>query len=365
MRKRVIGLVLLVVVMLGSVGYNYFQTGSIEPRPRSNVNYKPITLKGYVGGEKLGFLRDPEVQDILENRYKITLDSTKAGSIEMVRMSTDDVDFLWPSSQVALEIYKSENRSLVKDELIFNSPIVFYSWNIVADALEREDIVERIDNSYYVVDMPALVALVQNETAWKDLGVPQLYGKITIVSTDPTKSNSGNQFSGLLANTLNGGQVVDEITIEQYLPAIDTFFGRLGFLHHSSGDLFSQYLKQGVGAYPLVVGYENQIVEFSLENKKSLPMIKEKVRILYPQPTVWSSHPLIVLNDDATRLIDALMDPEIQGLAWSKHGFRSGLMGVVDDTSVLEVAGIPETIEMVIPMPKASVMEQIIDTLED
>ena len=42
--------------------------------------------------------------------------------------------------------------------------------------------------------------------------------------------------------------------------------------------------------------------------------------MLYPVPTVWSAHPYIALNENGARAIDALMDEEIQQIAWEKHG---------------------------------------------
>lgn len=361
--RRLVGLIVLIVVFAATGLYLVLRDGSLDIGLGTSGSHEPVSLRGYVGGEKLGFLRDPEVQQLLSKRYQIDIDAIKAGSIEMVSGDVSDVDFLWPSSQVALEIYEESGGPLAKDELVFNSPIVLYSWDIVADALQQQGIVTRANAGYYAVDLSALVRIVQEERTWEDLGVSQLYGKVKVVSTDPTKSNSGNQFAGLLANTLNGGEVVDQVTIDAYLPEIDSFFGSLGFLHSSSGDLFSQYLKQGVGAYPLVVGYESQIVEFSLENREALPLIQEKTRILYPQPTVWSSHPIIALDEPAERLIDALLDPDVQALAWSKHGFRTGLTGVTDDPTGLDVTGIPATIDQVMPMPAFTVMDDIIRTL--
>lgn len=59
-----------------------------------------------------------------------------------------------------------------------------------------------------------------------------------------------------------------------------------------------------------------------------------------------------------------MSDPEIQRIAWEEHGFRSGLMGVQNDPSVLKVVGLPQTIESVMPLPPAPIMEAIITTLQ-
>ena len=47
--------------------------------------------------------------------------------------------------------------------------------------------------------------IITEERSWKEIGLPELYGNVSIDTTDPAKSNSGNMFAGLLANTLNGG----------------------------------------------------------------------------------------------------------------------------------------------------------------
>jgi hypothetical protein len=217
--------------------------------------------------------------------------------------------------------------------------------------------------TYYIVDFPRLVRLVVEGKSWKDIGVSQLYGRISIFTTDPTKSSSGNLFAGLLANVLNGGEVVDEASLPKVQPTLKKFFARLGFLEQSSEDLFQRYLTMGMGDKPIIAGYESQLVEFSLANPQYQDLIRKRVRILYPIPTVWSSHPLIAVNDKGLRLLQGLQDPAMQRLAWERHGFRSGLVGAQNDPKVLKVVGIPETIQNVIPLPTPRVMDKIITGL--
>jgi len=205
--------------------------------------------------------------------------------------------------------------------------------------------------------------LVNDGKQWSDIGLPQLHGRISIHTTDPTLSNSGNLFAGLLANTLNGGEVVDDASVERVLPQLKLFFTRLGFMEQSSSDLFQQYLTTGMGAKPMIAGYESQLIEFSVLNEGYRGQLKDKVRVLYPRPTVWSSHPLIARDAAGVRLLEALKDKDIQDLAWKRHGFRSGLVGVQNDPSVLQVVGVPETVQSVIDMPSPSVMDRIIQTL--
>ena len=211
-----------------------------------------------------------------------------------------------------------------------------------------------------------LSALVEARTFWADLGLPQLYGAIKVMATDPAKSNSGNSFAGLLANLMNNGEVVtisDTARLATLLPRVQTLFARMGFLEHSSGVLWDKFISQGAGAYPVIVGYENQLVEYSVAHPEALELLRQKVRTLYPIPTVWSSHPFIALTANGVRLLEALQDPMLQRLAWERHGFRSGLRGTQNDLKALKVIGLPTSIEAVIAMPAAAVMTRVLETV--
>lgn len=140
--------------------------------------------------------------------------------------------------------------------------------------------------------------------------------------TDPNLSNSGLVYAGLLADLLNGNEVVDDATVDKYLPTIRVLFARMGRLEDSSGTLFAQFLSQGAGAYPIIAGYESQLVEFVQANPGQLDLLQRCIHTIYPKPTVWSSHAFIAISDGGARLLAALQDKEIQRLAWEQHGFR-------------------------------------------
>jgi hypothetical protein len=351
-RNKIIGVAILLVVIAAALLYRWKETSVPE-----------VTLRGYVGGEKVGFLDDEDVRVLLRRRYGLILDYSKAGSIEMVTGKTEGMDFLWPSSQVAFELYKTiQKNALAKGEVIFYSPLVLYSWDIVAEALIRQGVVQVRDSVYYVTDFPRLIRMVRDGTTWRSIGLAELYGKVTMISTDPNKSNSGNMFAGLLANVMCG-DVATSASIDTVLPNLGKFFRSLGFLEHSSSDLFLQYLSMGVGAKPIIVGYENQIVEFSLQNEANWPKIQRKIRILYPEPTVWSAHPLIELNPGAAQLVKGLKDEDVQKLAWERHGFRTGLIGVQNDPRLLSIVGIPERITKVLPLPSPEIMQKIMNAV--
>ena len=136
-------------------------------------------------------------------------------------------------------------------------------------------------------------------------------------------------------------------------------------MESSSSDIFSEFLKMGMGSKPLVVGYENQLLEFAAEKPDTWIKVKDDVIMLYPVPTVWSSHVLIALDEPAAGAIDALEDEEIQKLAWEKHGFRTGVSGDAADMSAFDGIGIEETVTQVGQMPNYRTMKKIIDYLSE
>ena len=52
----------------------------------------------------------------------------------------------------------------------------------MSEALIHEKFVERRGDSYYVVNFPGLIRYILDGKTWKDIGLPQLFGKIAIHS---------------------------------------------------------------------------------------------------------------------------------------------------------------------------------------
>jgi len=195
---------------------------------------------------------------------------------------------------------------------------------------------------------------------WKeDLGL-NICGSFKVASTDPAKSNSGLIWSALLATGLNVGNTPSDANLPTILPQIKDYFAAMGFMESSSADLFENFLKQGMGARPIIVGYENQLVKFVTENDRYADLIKAKITVICPEPTIFASHPLISLTSTCKRLAEALTDPDLQQIAWAEQGFRTGLIGVNNDPKLIIVAKLPETINLAVPMPSAKVMTAIV-----
>ncbi len=337
---------------------------------QQNTPHEVKTVTCYVGSEKSGFLDNPEVKTILRDKYSLEVSYTKMGSIEQAYVDSSQVDCLWPSNTSALEIYRDAHKQefdagTISYETIFNSPIVLYSWGPLVDALTQEGLFTQVDN-HYTVDTARLVdMLFQNPPpSWQSLNVSGLYGNFNVITTDPTRSNSGNMFYGLVANMLAGGQVATLDTLNSQLPAIKAYFENQGYMEESSGVLFNRFINTGMGANPIIANYESLLIEFSVAHQDSLDMIRNEIRVIYPTPTVWSAHPLIARTSNGKLLIEALKDSDIQRIAWEQHGFRSGLIGVQNDPAVLKVASIPGEVNSVMPLPRADAMIELLDYLK-
>ncbi len=358
------------VLGLGVLGLSAAATGAYvfmrgRPDMRGIVG-ETVTLTGYAGGEKMAFIENPKTVQALKRRG-LVMNADREGSVDQVRDPTllgRKPQFLWPSSAPLVELAK-KNAKVLKDQVIFNSPIVIYSWAPIADGLVKAGLATK-EAAHYKVDSKALVQAVLTGKPWSELGQPDLYGHVRLIATDPNKSNSGFMFAGLTANLL-AGDVADETTLPKVLPQVVELFRIMGFKSNSSGQVFDDFIAGGPGADPLVVGYENQLVEWIMADpdrwKRVMQSPVAQPVTLYPQPTVYSAHPLIALAPDALPLIDAMMSAELQTIGWQDHGFRGPLGAVGATTNPLVAGRMPAEVSDVAPMPDVNVMLAILDAL--
>lgn len=377
MTSKIPGAFLVLLSVLGLWGYSLTHkplppktpaTASTLPRslPPSNA---PITvIHGYIGGEKVSLLQNSKIQKILADKYRIQLQAYRRGSAEMVTTEPlEGVDFLWPGSQSQTEQYRRTSKPRLAEEVLFVSPLVIYSWDLVENALTQAGIIKKEgDNTqgetYYTIDMPRLLETVQQHTKWKDLGVIALFGSVKVTFPNPTKSNCGSQYLALSATVLSGAEPLSLADLDRVEPQLKQMTDSLGLMQNSSTELFNQYIKQGVGAFPMMAGYENQILEFAIANPDHAPLIRDKLRLLYPVPTVWANHPMIALSEPGRRLIDAMKDPDIQMIAWKEYGLRTERTPI--DKHVNGVPGIADTLTSVVPTPSLEVFDRMLAGLE-
>ena len=371
-RKEVwIGLGILVILVLIIIGIKFFSTNG-ESIMESNLK----TVYVATGGGKENFLADEEVNKIMKKKYGLNViyDSWSNGKLiknPLVREDGTKYDVMFCSDQRFYDYYKlapdttkgeSARYTVQKGGLTLNTPIVIYSWDTVVDALIEQKIVTEKDGVYYITDMPKLISYILEGKKWKDIGVDMLYGSINIDSTDPVTSSPGATYYGLLLSIMCDGEITDEAVAEN-LPKLKEFYTKSGYMNNTPADLFELYLKTGVGGKPMIVDYEKSVIDFANSNPDGWKQVKDKMRILYPTPTIWNSHCIASFDEAGDEYYEAYEDKEIQRIAWSKYGFRTGVTGGNYDVTQVNVKGIPQSIISTVSSLKMNVYEQLISYL--
>src|SRR5262249_12609298 len=144
-------------------------------------------------------------------------------------------------------------------------------------------LVQMREGIYYVLDMDKVTKLMDKGVSWKDVGLP-LHGRVIFKSTDPTKSNSGAMFAGLIANVLNGGDPGPLDRVHPFLPKTRPIFSPMGLKEVPSAATFEPSLARGLGSYPMIVASENQFIE-AISQSDAPPTLRTDAVIFSPDPT--------------------------------------------------------------------------------
>ncbi|WP_067828204.1 hypothetical protein [Nocardia inohanensis] len=289
------------------------------------------------GSEKSALMADPEVVRILRDDYGLEVRFDKRGSYELAQVPTDQlraqgIGCLWPSSASARSVFEQKHTMSdfpeYRAESVLESPEVIYAGPAATDALVRAGIVAVRENSYYIMDLKRLLLeYVLPKQKWESIGARNLAGPIRITSTDPKTSNSGFTLMQLELTVVASGEVYQPPTLTEAkagLPTVRGLYDAQGLQSDSSDGGFREWLIQGAAS--LYAGYENQVLQQLVayrDNAAAADALLAGTRMLYPDPTIFNSNPVLTLTADARKLITALQDSKIQQIAWKKYGFRS------------------------------------------
>lgn len=369
-QQTLLGLAILVVLIIIIV----VATTLNKNGEQTYRNMKQVFVA--TGGGKENFLADEEVNNIMREKYglKVTYDSWSNGKIvkdPLVRKNGEKYDAMFCSDQRFYDYFKvsadtskgeAQRDRVLEGGLTLNTPIVIYSWDIVVDALIKENIVTQKDNVYYITDMNKLISYILEGKKWSDIGIDMLYGTINIDSTDPVTSSPGATYYGLLLSIMCGGTVTEE-NLQANLQNLKEFYIKSGYMNNTPADLFELYLKTGVGGKPMIVDYEKSVIDFANSNPDGWEQVKDKIRILYPTPTIWNSHCIATFNETGNEFFKAFEDKDIGQIAWSRYGFRTGITGGNYDVTKVNVSGIPQSITSTVSSLKMKMYEEMISYL--
>lgn len=370
-KQAFLGLAILIVLIIVIVAVTTLKNNKEEI---IDSNLKQVFVA--TGGGKENFLADEEVNNIMKQKYglKVTYDSWSNGKIvkdPLLRKDGSKYDAMFCSDQRFYDYFKvsadtskgeAQRDRVLEGGLTLNTPIVIYSWDTVVDALIKENIVTQKDNVYYITDMNKLISYILEGKKWSDIGVDMLYGTINIDSTDPVTSSPGATYYGLLLSIMCGGTVTEE-NLQANLQNLKEFYIKSGYMNNTPADLFELYLKTGVGGKPMIVDYEKSVIDFANSNPDGWEQVKDKIRILYPTPTIWNSHCIATFNETGNEFFKAFEDKDIGQIAWSRYGFRTGITGGNYDVTKVNVSGIPQSITSTVSSLKMKMYDEMISYL--
>lgn len=385
-KEKIIGIVILVVAIISIV----IIKAILDSKSDKNLT----VVYGAVGGGKEDFIADEEFNKILKDKYRIKFVADSWGNTSTVTkplvretvhygntslpesslsVNNDQCskyDLLFTSDERYLSYYRTQPKEdeaeryrVLKGSLTLNTPIVFYSWDTVVDALIKEGIVTEEDGVYYITDPNKLIDYILADKSWKDIGLNELFGNINIASVDPVSSSPGATYYGLLLTILTNGNESNE-AIEAALPKLKKLYDKSGYMGVTPADLFEKFMKIGQGTYPLIVDYEKSLMEFRNRDEEGYKNVKDHLRILYSKPTVTNSHCIATFTEKGNEFMKAFDDKKIQEIAWKKYGFRVEGSGGVADVSVVDMPGIPSKITSGAKGLKMDTYNRLIEYLE-
>ena len=369
--KKILGLIIFAVLVIVIIGIGYF-----NKTKGNGINLGLKNIYVATGGGKEDFIADEEVVKIMQKDYKLNViyDNWSNGKIiknPLVREDgTTKYDAMFCSDQRFYDYYKlapntekgeAKRYNVLNGGLTLNTPIVIYSWDEVVDALEKEKIVTKKDNVYYITDMNKLLNYILEGKKWSDIGLNTLYGNINIASTDPVTSSPGATYYGLLLSIMCESQVNTE-SVEKNLPKLKEFYTKSGYMNNTPADLFERYLKTGMGGEPMIVDYEKSIIDFANSNPDGFNQVKDSIRVLYPTPTIWNSHCIASFTENGNEFYKAFENSNIQKIAWEKYGFRTGITGGSYDVSKFGI-GVPQRITSTVTSLKMDTYNRLIEYL--
>ncbi len=373
-KKQIIGIAIFVVLILVIIGIKLLNNAKEN---KLIADSSLTTVYVATGGGKEDFIADEDVIRIMQEKYKLNVvyDNWSNGKLVVNPLVREDgytkYDAMFSSDQRFYDYYKlapnkangeADRYQVLQGGLTLNTPIVIYSWDTVVDALEKEGIVSKKDGVYYISNMDKLLNYILEGKKWSDIGLTELYGNINIASTDPVTSSPGATYYGLLLSIMCQSQVTNE-SAEANLPKLKEFYTKSGYMNNTPADLFERYLKTGAGGEPMIVDYEKSIINFANSNPKGFEQVKDKIRVLYPTPTIWNSHCIASFTEEGNQFYKAFEDPEIQSIAWEKYGFRTGITGGSYDVSKFGI-GVPQTITSTVTSLKMDMYNKLIEYLK-
>jgi len=360
--RRSVGIVLAAVLAVGVIVAIVISVsgGGGDDRP---TDAPVAVVRGVIGSEKQPFFDDRRVQaEFRKHGLRVAVDTAGSRSIATT-VDLTKYDFAFPSGvPAAAQIKAKSGASTSYTE--FYTPMVIASWQPIAQILEAGG-VAKSQGTYDTFDIKKFLELVKNNTRWTDLPKSDAYPaskSVLITSTDVRTSNSAANYLSITSYVANGNNVVEnDAQGDAVVPQVAPLFLRQGFTATSSEEPFDDYLAIGIGKAPIVFIYEAQFLQHVFANDGA---ITPDMRLLYPDPDVYSKHVVVPLDANGDRVGKLLLtDPVLQRLA-AEYGFRTNNPTVFNQLVQQHHAHIQPTIVDLIEPPSYEALEHMIEQIE-
>jgi hypothetical protein len=322
-------------------------------------------IKGVITSEKENFFKDERVQKIFaQSGYDVQVTRMTSGQIADAKTLNDiqNADFVFPSGIQTSDKLKTNFKN-TQAYNIFYSPMVIATWQPIVDILKKNDLI-KTTSQYDALDLSKFMKLAENGTRWKDLKGSEDYSvnKVVLISsTDSRYSNAAKMYVALNSYILNDGNMVStDREVDKVMPTLQKIIQAQGNRESSSTNMMSDYMSIGRGKVPMMFAYESEFLENVFKNKG----LKQYMTLIYPTPTIFTKHVMVVVKPVAQDLVDLFKNNNELKKVASEYGFRfDGENDIVKKAKEIGV-NIPDTLVDVVDPPSYDVLDQLAQKVE-
>lgn len=292
-------------------------------------------------------------EDIFEVARQKFEEKNKNIKIEFISMSSGEgIDYIckngdadaWVCADETVAELLTEKYSLVNNNPsviiesapIVTSPLIIVGW--------EERIKKILSSGEFSIDR--LYDIIAQNKSWESLYGDSKWGRVRFSHTDPQLSNSAVQFIAILCDNFYRGQGIkkDQLKVADienpaFYEYLSKFEKNITGVQEGSGKLIDSMVLYGPSKYDFSAIYEY----YALSNIKNAKNKWGNMKIIYPNPTIWSKKSFLILKGsqakpskiEACKKFEAfLLSEEIQKYAM-KEGYRPANTAV-SDFNVLE-----------------------------
>jgi hypothetical protein len=265
--------------------------------PPANVTH----IRFMYGTEKKAWLVEA-LGRFSKDHPEITVETQEKGSLDLAQALLDQGQrptLISPADDVALNLLTSDWKQKNGSDLIaldgpdkavplVITPLVLVAWEDRAEALAGKD---------KSLTFEHLHDAIKNPKGWPGVGGKADWGFVKLGHTNPTRSNSGLQALILMAYEFQkkrSGLEVRDVLDEKFQDFMKTIEKGVPKFGDSTGSFMEEMVLYGPSKYDVVVTYENLAIQH-------IPNAQGRwgnLRVFYPPQTMWSSHPVAILQGD-------------------------------------------------------------------